>query len=228
MPQGKVTIRRYNPETDTAQHYESYEYPFEPGMTVLDVAFYIYENVDATFGFSYCCLSSHCGLCGAKINGRPGLMCREAATKELTLEPLDNLTPIRDLIVDRQEYEMGKAGLRLFLDRSDRPEKEPEQISPDDQQRFKVASRCVECYCCVSACPVLSRNKHLFLGPANFVLLARHAFDPGDELDRTRIALSGGIGLCDSCAECSLVCPHEINPARNIAALRLQSVSTPD
>jgi fumarate reductase (CoM/CoB) subunit B len=189
-------------------------------MTVLDVALYIYENVDATFGLSYCCRTSHCGLCAAKINGKSGLMCREVATREMTLEPLDNLNVIRDLIVDRQDAELAKAGLRLFLDRSSSPQREPERILVADQQRFKVASRCVECYSCASACPVLRRGKHLFLGPANFVLLARHVFDPRDELDRTQIALSGGINRCESCAKCAQVCPHEINPAKTIIALR--------
>ena len=219
MTRGTVTIKRYDPERNPGPRLESYDYPFEQGMTALDVAIYIYEHVDPTLGFSYCCCNSHCGLCGAKINGKPGLMCRQSATPEMSLEPLDNAAVIRDLIVDRQDFEVNQSALRLFLDRSHLPEKEPEAIAPEDQQLFKVASRCVECYACVSVCPVAARERHRFLGPANFVLLARHVFDPRDELDRTQIALSGGITLCDSCAKCSLVCPHEINPAKYILAI---------
>jgi len=225
VTKGTVTIRRYNPEIDAEPHSEVYDYPFEPGMTVLDVARYIYENVDASFGFSYCCRNIHCGLCGAKINSKSGLMCREGATREMTLAPLDNLNVIRDLIVDRQDGELGKAGLRLFLDRSSLPEREPETIPVDAQQRFKVVSRCVECYSCVSACPAMRRVKHLFLGPANFVLLARYVFDPRDELDRTQIALSGGISFCESCAKCTQACSHEINPAKIINILRHEFVA---
>lgn len=220
VPQGKVTVLRYNPEIDRQPRYATYEFPFVPGMSVLDVAFFIYEEIDGSFCFDYCCRNSHCGLCAAKINGRPGLMCRESATREMTLEPLDNLPVIRDLMVDRQEFEQRKHSLRLFLDRVSAPAKLPEKINLEDLERFKVASRCVECYCCNSVCPVLRKNKYEFLGPAGFVLLARHAFDPRDELSREVIAHSGGLENCTACGKCSRVCPHEIAPAEIIKLLR--------
>jgi fumarate reductase (CoM/CoB) subunit B len=225
MEKGKVKIFRYDPEKDKAPRYETHEYPFEAGMSVLDVAIHIYEEIDGTFSFSYCCRNSHCGLCGVKINGRPGLMCRESATREMTLEPLDHLSHVRDLMVDRNQYEDQMTGLRLFLDRVAAPDEEPEKIEKADHDRFKVVSRCVECYNCVSTCTSFRENPHDFLGPAGIVQLARHAFDPRDELNREVMAYEAGVYHCTLCDKCTVVCPHGISPRESIEILRARLVS---
>jgi len=147
-------------------------------MSVLDVALYIYENIDPTFTFSYSCSNSHCGLCAAKINGRPGLMCRESATPKLRLEPLDNLQVIRDLMVERSEYDQNLDNLRLFLDRIKPPEKEPERID----LRITTGSKLRAAVWCVSvAFPIALRSETASRvpWPAGFVQLARHASIPG-------------------------------------------------
>ena len=224
MEKGKVNVFRYDPERDRGPRYETYEFPFEPGMSVLDVALYIYENIDGTFTFSYCCRNSHCGLCGAKINGRAGLMCRESATPEMLLEPLDNLSVVRDLMIDRKQYEEQMPSLRLFLERVSDPPSLPEKIFHEDLERFKVVSRCVECYSCISECTTYREDRHAFLGPSGVVQLARHVFDPRDELNRHLMAYSAGIYNCTLCGRCAMVCPHGISPKATIETLRAELV----
>jgi fumarate reductase (CoM/CoB) subunit B len=225
MEKGRVTVFRYNPEKDPRPFHETYDFPFEPGMSVLDVALYIYENIDGSFSFSYCCRNSHCGLCAVKINGQPGLMCRESATREMTLEPLDNLPVIRDLMVERRQYEERMSMLRLFLERLDGGGDKAETIQLEDLDRFKVASRCVECYSCISTCPAFREGRHEFLGPAGLVQLARHAFDPRDVLNREVMAYSAGVYSCTLCGKCTAVCPQEAAPKENIQLLRAQLVA---
>jgi succinate dehydrogenase/fumarate reductase iron-sulfur protein len=216
---GRVTILRFDPSTDRSAYRQTVTFPFEPGMSALDVALLVQRELDGTLTFSYCCRNSHCGVCGVLVNGRPGLLCREAATPQLTLEPLDCLPVLRDLAVDRFPYEERMLALRLFMDRRRPPTEEPEHVSGQDQERFKVASRCVECYLCLAACPVFAGSPHEFLGPAGFAQLGRHARDPRDELDRRLIAASAGAHLCTQCGACDDVCPHSVGPSEIISDL---------
>lgn len=132
---GRVTVFRFDPEIDLLPHRQTFQFPFEPGMTALDAALYVQHELDGTLAFSYCCRNSHCGLCGVLVNGRPGLLCREPATREMSLEPLDCLPVLRDLTVDRASYEQRMPGLCLFLERNRPPAEEPEYVAPPDRSR---------------------------------------------------------------------------------------------
>jgi fumarate reductase (CoM/CoB) subunit B len=223
---GIVTVSRYDPELDLKPHWETYKFPFEQGMTVLDVVLYVYENVDGTLTFSYGCRTSHCGLCGVRINGSAGLMCRETATREMILEPMDNLPIVRDLMVDREEYERGNDALRLYLERVSTVTPEPERIEQADLSLFSKVSRCVECYCCDSECPTLRANRHEFKGPSAMVQLARHTFDPRDQMNRALMAYSGGLYNCTTCGRCDELCPHSIAPSETIQLLRSRLIAS--
>jgi succinate dehydrogenase/fumarate reductase iron-sulfur protein len=217
--EGHATIVRFDPARDRGPREEVHDFRFTAGMTVLDALLAVGER-DPTISFSYCCRNSHCGVCGVEIDGRPGLLCREAALRETRLAPLAHLPLVRDLMVDRDPYGQRTVALRLFLERADAAPAEPEFVSREDHDRFKVASRCVECFCCLAACPVYGERPHDFLGPCGFALLGRHAFDPRDRLDRRLLAASGGASLCTRCGQCSDVCPHDVDPAGIVALLQ--------
>ncbi len=101
----KVTVYRFNPETDQEARYETYELPItkEDRYTVMDILEYIYFNCDTSLSFFNHSACNHgiCGRCGLKINGKAGLACTVLVeSDELTLEPI-NSHVVKDLVVRR-------------------------------------------------------------------------------------------------------------------------------
>lgn len=215
-----VKILRYNPQVDEKPYYQEFEYEYREGMTLLDVLNYIYEKVDPTLSYSYCCRNGHCGLCGVTVNGKAVLACKTPASPNSVIEPLKNIGIVKDLVIDRDEYERKLPKLRLFLERQWGPDYEPEKIDMVEFEKFKVASRCVQCLCCVSVCPEYRKNPHLFDGPMAYVLEARHYYDPRNELNRSIIFNSQGIERCTECGLCSKVCVHKVDPAGIIKSIK--------
>ncbi|MBR4078650.1 MAG: 4Fe-4S dicluster domain-containing protein [Christensenellaceae bacterium] len=208
---GKAHILRFDPAAEAAPHWQDYEYTFSEGETALDVLNRIFAE-DPSLYFEQCCKNLHCGICGAVVNGRSCLLCREPARAEMTFEPLRNFPVKKDLAVLRNDYEDRRKSLRLFLERRENwnGKETAEPVNMEQNALFKKVSRCIECYCCVSECPVFADQPHAFWGPAALMLEARHIFDPRDELSRNLIVKSMGAELCVGCGACDAVCPHSI------------------
>jgi len=208
----KLTARvfRYDPSQDAKPRYETYDIPHEKDMRVLDVLHYIQENHDPSLAFRYSCRRRRCGMCSVMVNGRPVLACFEGAEGEMTIDPLSNLPIVRDLVVDTERYETRTSEIHPFLTRDRFPE-EPEKIAPAKFEDIKPLQTCIECYACMSACPVLDIDWNEFAGPATLVQLAKRALDPRDQLERTPLILEGAASDCVSCYCCVEACPIKIN-----------------
>ena len=85
-----------------AVRYDTFEVPYEEGMSVLDALRWIRIHVDSTLAIRYSCINANaCKTCMALVNGEVEYTCIAKLTPELiTVEPLPKRRLIRDLITD--------------------------------------------------------------------------------------------------------------------------------
>jgi succinate dehydrogenase/fumarate reductase-like Fe-S protein len=71
----KISIRRYDPETDGEPRWADYAVPGSERTTVLEALMHIYEHVDSTLAFRFGCRFNKCGLCAVEVDGKPRMAC---------------------------------------------------------------------------------------------------------------------------------------------------------
>ena len=103
----KVTVVRTNPETGMRPVKVTYDVLSQDKMRVMDALNYIRENHDSSLAFRFSCrYYAKCGTCAAMVNGKPVLTCYEEARDGMLVEPLANFPVIRDLVVDRLDWDV--------------------------------------------------------------------------------------------------------------------------
>jgi len=131
------------------------------------------------------------------------------------VEPLSNLPPIRDLVVDIEPFFERLKTIRPYLLR---PPGEPEEEfkqEPEEFKRYWPLAICTSCSSCFSACPASIDDA--FLGPSALVNAYRFMVDTRDAgLEERLKTISETVWLCTSCHSCSLVCPKEIDISGSI------------
>ena len=98
-----LKIFRYDPSTDQAPTYKTYEIPWQEGMLLLTAVKYIRDNIDETLAFrDYCCGCSWCMSCLMMVDGKGMRTCSRVLHpgESILLEPMKGFPIIRDLVVD--------------------------------------------------------------------------------------------------------------------------------
>ena len=100
-----VKVFRFNPSLDKEPYYQTYEVPFEKGMTAMTALDYIYQNLDGTIAYydHAGCDLGICARCTGRINGKPGLFCQTLLEGNVTLEPVSKSRVLRDLVIKKEE-----------------------------------------------------------------------------------------------------------------------------
>lgn len=207
-----ITLRvsRFDPAADAEPHFEEYAVRVNEGARVLHALHAIRDGHDPTLAYRYCCGSGQCGSCAVRVDGTPVLACMEEARDGMTVEPL-NLPVLKDLMVDLEPV---IAKIARICPAPDAALPEQEEI-----EAIKPLRDCIECFCCVSACPALQVTE--FAGPTVLRQEMRLALDPRDSGDRITDAIAKGLFYCTTCKRCTEVCPKDIDiPGKAIEKLR--------
>ena len=103
----KVKVFRFDPSQDEKPYYQTYEIPFEEGMSVMNALDYIYSSIDSTLAcYDHAgCYLGICGQCIGIVNGKLQLMCQTRVEGDLTIQPRHKNKVIKDL-VEKKEGEV--------------------------------------------------------------------------------------------------------------------------
>ena len=225
----KVSVYRYNPETDEVPRMQDYDIDLPAGkdLMVLDVM-ELLKAQDTSLTYRRSCREGVCGSDGVNMNGKNGLACitpvSEVVKKgKLVLRPLPGLPVIRDLVIDMSQFYRQYEKIRPFLI-NDQPAPAQERLqSPEDRAKLDGLYECILCACCSTACPSFWWNPDKFIGPAGLLQAYRFLADSRDTATAERLAELDdpfSVFRCRGIMNCVSVCPKGLNPTRAIGKIR--------
>lgn len=219
-------IQRYDPETRQSW-MQTYRVEAGRILRFTDVLRKINKEQDPTLAWNSSCEHAQCGSCSVVINGRPMLACEllvENAvaffdTTVFTIEPIRVAPVLRDLVVDLEKAYERVHRIQPFIIRPARNPNEGQEyrISPRVMEDYLEATRCINCFCCATAC--LSSHRG-FLGPNAVMASVVRIMDPREDATEERLQQlysEEGVYRCHTSKACSHVCPKEIDVAHFVA-----------
>lgn len=208
-----------------APYTQSFALEVNPEEYVLDAVERVWAFHDRSLAFRHACHHSTCGACGMRVNGVEKLTCITTIRSvtgnggALRIEPLRNFPVVSDLVVDMNDFyvrlEQARFGQVAPVDSANLPfEKDPQ----DGGDYLRLVD-CIECGCCISACPV-ALTTPAYLGPA-ILAAAHHSYTQSPDPDLLDfVDHADGVWRCHSAYECTAVCPSNVDPAWRIMDLR--------
>ena len=222
-------VCRFDGERSFSQRYEL---PYAKD-TLLGCLTKIREQQDPTLCFTSACRHAICGSCALQVNGSAFLACETQldslldtfGTDELSLEPLNNLPVVRDLVVDFD----GVGGKMKKVQGWMCPHegRHDHLQSPEDFHLIAKPADCILCGSCVSECRELAYDDGTYLPPAAMNKAYRFERDSrdGDRGTRVLAALQNNLWKCIHCQQCTSKCPKGIPVAEEISYLRRRAIA---
>jgi len=225
----KVSVYRYNPETDLKPRMQDFDVEIPDGkdIMVLDLLALVKEQDDGV-AYRRSCREGVCGSDGMNMNGVNGLACitpisQVVKNNTVILRPLPGLPVIRDLVVDMSAFYKQYERIKPYL-QNDEPVPAIERLqSPEDRAKLDGLYECILCACCSTNCPSFWWNPDKFVGPAGLLQAYRFLADSRDTHTEERLAdLEDPFSVfrCRGIMNCVAVCPKGLNPTRAIGHIR--------
>jgi succinate dehydrogenase / fumarate reductase, iron-sulfur subunit len=223
----RLSIFRYNPETDEKPYMQGFSVQPGPGDRMLLDLLERVRAIDDSLVYRRSCREGVCGSDGMNINGRNGLACttRLSELKEpVVLRPLPSFPVIRDLAVDLSRFFSQYHSARPYLINPAPPAPEKERLqTPEQREELNGLYECILCACCSSQCPSYWWNPEKFLGPAALIQACRFIVDSRDAATESRLDQLNDVNKLFRCRvimNCADVCPKGLNPAAAIERIR--------
>ncbi len=220
-----LRILRFDPERDTAPHWERYAVESQPMDRVLSLLHLVKAEIDGTLTFRRSCGHGICGSDAMLINGRNRLACKirvDQLGTRITVAPLTGLPVVKDLVVDMEGFfEKYRSVLPFLVSDSPPPERERIQ-SQADRGRYDDTTKCILCAACTTSCPSFWARPS-YVGPAAIVNAHRFIFDSRDDAAEERLEILAdrdGVWRCRTIFNCVEACPRGIDVTRAIAEVK--------
>ncbi|MBW2430732.1 MAG: succinate dehydrogenase/fumarate reductase iron-sulfur subunit [Deltaproteobacteria bacterium] len=221
-----LKIHRYDPVTERTW-IQNYDLKAGRILRFVDLFRKINEEQDPTLTWNSACEHGQCGTCSVKVNGKPLLACellvenavQNFGTSTFNIEPLDIAPAVRDLLVNLEKAYEKVNQVKPYIIQPVPPPALGEEYPIEFQQleRYINATRCINCFCCSSACISSHRT---FLGPHAILAGIIRLMDPREQEKEERLKIlysDQGVYRCHSSRACSFVCPKQIDVAHFIA-----------
>lgn len=226
-------IRRYQPESDAAPHWETYRLAVFEGMTVLEALHAIKNEQDHALAWRSSCRMGICGSCAMYINRLPQLACQtqvlHLGTDIVEIAPLPNFSNIRDLVPDLDPLFEKHAEVLPYLhaQETNRPDSLVEFLqTPEQREAYGQFTICIKCGICMAACPTVATDQ-AFLGPQPLAQAFRYITDSRDTGFLQRLGVldtTHGPFNCHLAGACTDACPKGVDPALGLQLLKRRLV----